>query len=71
MKYLHDYRFSTVNLDDFIKWRKSSQLINSSSIVISFDDGLVETYTTVFPILLTYELLATIFIVTGFIGKNN
>lgn len=41
------------------------------SLVITFDDGWVDNYTNVFPILQEYGLTATIFVATGFIGQPN
>jgi len=70
MKYLYDGGFNTIHLDDIIKWLKDGQPIKGKPVVISFDDGLLETYTTVFPILLKYNLSATIFIVTKYIGRK-
>ena len=45
--------------------------VPEKSLVITFDDGWADNYTNVFPILKEYGLTATIFVVTGFTGKEN
>ena len=45
--------------------------IPNKSLVITFDDGWADNYTNVFPILKEYGLIATIFVITGFIGQAN
>ena len=45
--------------------------IPEKSLVITFDDGWADNYTNMFPILKEYDLTATIFVITGFIGQSN
>ncbi len=40
-------------------------------IVLTFDDGYKDFYTDAFPILQKYQVKATAYIITGFIGKPN
>ena len=41
------------------------------SILITFDDGYEDFYTTACPILTKYGMTATVFVLTGYIGKSN
>lgn len=67
MKYLHDNNYSVINLQDL---EKSFDTQDSSHyVVITFDDGFHDFYTTAFPILKKYNFSATVFLPTGFI-KN-
>ncbi len=39
-------------------------------VVLTFDDGYLDNYTTVFPLLKQYQMKATIFIITDMIGAE-
>jgi peptidoglycan/xylan/chitin deacetylase (PgdA/CDA1 family) len=39
-------------------------------IALTFDDGWIDTYTTAYPILLRYQLPATVFLCTGLMDTN-
>ena len=41
------------------------------SVVITFDDGYEDFYTSAYPILKKYGLTATVFVLAGYIGKLN
>jgi peptidoglycan/xylan/chitin deacetylase (PgdA/CDA1 family) len=42
----------------------------SRPIVITFDDGYESTYTNAFPVLRKYGFHATVFMVSGFVGRH-
>lgn len=66
MKYLHDNGYTTIDFSEIRSYRKYKK-----PIVITFDDGYEDNYTNAYPILKKYAFKATVFIVSGFIGKNN
>lgn len=68
MKYLHESNYSVINLQDLensFDTRDSSQYV-----VITFDDGFRDFFTTAFPILKKYNFSATVFLPTGFIDNE-
>jgi peptidoglycan/xylan/chitin deacetylase (PgdA/CDA1 family) len=44
--------------------------VHDKTVVLTFDDGRDDNYTHLFPILKKYGMRATIFSITGFIGKT-
>ena len=65
MEYLHTNRYITLSLDQLL----NNESVPQKSLVITFDDGWADNYTNVFPTLKEYSLTATIFVISGFIGK--
>ena len=63
IKYIKN-NFNVLKFDD--DWTK----VTNDSIVITFDDGYVDNLLYALPILEKYEVPATIFVSTGFIGKK-
>jgi peptidoglycan/xylan/chitin deacetylase (PgdA/CDA1 family) len=68
MGYLHNNGYKTLHFDQLLN---SETQIPEKSLVVTFDDGWVDNYTNVFPILKEYGLTATVFVITGFVGKEN
>jgi len=65
MKYLKDNGYTTIHLSDLAK-RK----VPKKSIVLSFDDGLDDFYTTALPILQKYGFTASDGVITGMVGAH-
>jgi peptidoglycan/xylan/chitin deacetylase (PgdA/CDA1 family) len=69
LKYLKDNNYKTVFLSEL------SELINqkkdiSKHCVITFDDGWLDNYTNMFPILIRNKIKVSIFITSGFTGTS-
>jgi peptidoglycan/xylan/chitin deacetylase (PgdA/CDA1 family) len=67
MEYLLTNRYTTLSLDQLL----NDESVPQKSLVITFDDGWANNYTCVFPILKNYGFTATIFVISGSIGKAN
>lgn len=70
MKFLHDFNFKTLTLEEFYKWKKGEIEVPFNSVLITFDDGLLSNYKYAFPILKKYNINATIFIVGKYSNKE-
>jgi len=71
MDYLASHGYHTISLDEL-----GSALLNhgglpSKPIVITLDDGYMDSYTAAFPILKNHGFKATNFIITGLVGGPN
>lgn len=69
MKFLKDGGYTTVTLDDLTNAWKIGTPLPEKPIIITFDDGYEDFYTTAFPILKQHHFKATIYVVTEFIDK--
>ncbi|NQU95888.1 MAG: polysaccharide deacetylase family protein [Candidatus Omnitrophica bacterium] len=71
MKFLSDHDYNVIPLAEFVKRIKRNERIPHKTLTITFDDGLKNNFTNAYPVLKKYNFLATIFIVTDFMGKKN
>jgi peptidoglycan/xylan/chitin deacetylase (PgdA/CDA1 family) len=68
IRYLQNY-YQLINLPDLKKDSKYSR-DKKDFVVLTFDDGYYDNYKFAFPILRKYNIPATIFVTTGYIGTN-
>ena len=71
MKFLKDHKYNVIPLEEFANSLKEKKPMPRDTIVITFDDGHIDNYQYAYPILRKYNLPATMFIITGEIGKEN
>lgn len=63
-------KYSIISLDNILSYLKGKIKLPARSFVITIDDGYRDNYLNAYPILKKYNLPATIFLVTDYIGKN-
>ncbi len=63
MAYLKTKGYKTLTLDQYIDQVKTGKNPSQKSVLLTIDDGYLDAYTTVFPILKEYGFVATFFIV--------
>jgi len=69
MKHLRDSGYRALDLDEAIRSFELGENL-AKRVVITFDDGLRDFYTTAYPILKEYNFSATMFLPTGFISDK-
>lgn len=60
-----------ISLEEAVKLLKKSEKLQDSYIVLTFDDGYEDIYTTVFPVLARLNLPATVFLPVGYISPRD
>ena len=69
LKYLRRNKYETILLDEFID--NANEISSDKVIALSFDDGYLDNWIYVFPLLKKFEFNATIFISPETVDKQN
>ena len=64
MEYLHNQGYNTITLDQLYDYLENGTELPNKPIVITFDDGYVDNYKNVLPILKEYNMKATLFMIS-------
>lgn len=71
MQWLHQQGFQTLSLAEAAKLVRIGQPFRERTCVVTFDDGYETVYREAFPILQEVGFTATVFLITGYCGKQN
>ena len=69
LKYFKDNGYQTVLIDDLLNYFDTGKPLPAKAIAITFDDGRYGQYKWAYFLLKKYEMKATFFITTGWIGR--
>ncbi|MBP2655253.1 MAG: polysaccharide deacetylase [Firmicutes bacterium] len=69
MDYLASQGYSAVTLEDLTQYMAGSGQLPDKPVVITFDDGYQDNYTTALPIMEKYGMRSTVFVITDKIGQ--
>lgn len=69
LSYLKSHGFTTVTLDDLVLALTGAHDLPQKPIILTFDDGYDDVYSTVYPLLRASGMVGTSYVVTNFIGK--
>lgn len=67
VEYLKEEGFSNIDLEQLLSGKEKKD----KQIAFTFDDGYESVYQNAFPVLKRYGFSATIFLITGYTGKEN
>lgn len=70
MQYLKEQGYTAISLLEFAKAKKGKFVLPEKPIIITFDDGYANNYTTAMPIMEQYGMKGTVFMVVNDIGKD-
>jgi len=71
MQYLKENGYTAISLLEFAKAKKGKFTLPEKPIIITFDDGYENNYTTAMPIMEKYGMKGTMFMVANDIGKQD
>ncbi|MDD5072916.1 MAG: polysaccharide deacetylase family protein [Candidatus Omnitrophica bacterium] len=69
MKYLRDRKYDIVSSAQLADMINSGKKIPRNIVAVTFDDGYLDNYLNAFPVFKEYKIPATIFVISGSIGK--
>lgn len=69
MAYLVKNGYTAVTPADVLAALQNKNKLPQKSVLLTFDDGYEDFYQTVYPVLRSDHLRATLFVVTGFVGE--
>jgi peptidoglycan/xylan/chitin deacetylase (PgdA/CDA1 family) len=69
MQWLKDNGYTTLTLAEAYRFFSENKPVPKKSVVLTFDDGYVDNYTLMYPILKKYGFKATIFVITDTVDK--
>lgn len=67
---LHNKGYQTISLSDVALHMKGEKKLDAKSIALTFDDGYLDNWIVVYPLLKKYGFSGTIFVPTDFIDYN-
>ena len=71
MQFLSDSSFNVVSLEEIASCIREDRPFPPKTVAITFDDGFKNNFDIAYPILKEHGFTATIFLVTGYCGRNN
>ncbi len=71
LQYLKDEGYSTISLYALHDALLTGSSLPDKPVVLTFDDGYLDHYTYVFPLLQAYDFTGTFFVITGLLDANH
>ncbi len=69
LAYFQRAGYTTISLDDLAAALRDRAALPDKPVILTFDDGYVDFYTNAYPLLERYNAKATIYIISGRVGK--
>lgn len=69
LDYLQAEGYTTITLQDFMRAVHGKKNLPDKPIVLTFDDGYADNYSTMLPILEAHSMTAVVYVITNEVGK--
>ena len=70
LDYLQAEGYTTITMQDFMRAKKGKQELPAKPVILTFDDGYEDNYTTLLPMLEQRHMNGTVYMVTNSIGRK-
>lgn len=70
MKLLYDWEYTPVTIDMLLKAIRAGAELPPRPVIITFDDGHIDNYTTAFPIMQKFGFTGVLYIVGNYMGTD-
>jgi peptidoglycan/xylan/chitin deacetylase (PgdA/CDA1 family) len=71
LRYLAQHRYQSITLNDLALHLTVGKPLPPNPIILTFDDGYADAYTSAFPLLQEYGLVGTFFLVTAYLDHQD
>jgi len=71
LEFLKNHGYHTISLRMLYQHLQSGMSLPKKPVVLTFDDGYEDNLIHALPLLNQYEMTATVFIIAGWVGRNN
>ncbi|GAC1344878.1 MAG: hypothetical protein NVSMB27_06370 [Ktedonobacteraceae bacterium] len=71
LRYLHEHGYTVLSLTEAIDILDGKKMAPSRPILLTFDDGYVDNLYVALPVLRTYGMTATLFVISAYVGQTN
>ena len=70
LDFLQAEGYTTITLQDFMRAVHGKATLPDKPIVLTFDDGYTDNYSTMLPILEVHKMTAVVYVITNEVGKS-
>lgn len=70
LQYLRTAGYETITLDDLLNALARGSVLPAKSVILTFDDGYEDNYTSAFPLLAKYGMVAHFFVLTDVVNAR-
>ena len=70
LDFLQAQGYTTITLQDFMRAVHGKATLPEKPIVLTFDDGYADNYSTMLPILESHKMTAVVYVITNEVGKS-
>ncbi len=71
MRFIKESGYRVLTVDEYVEITRSGGRFPPKSVVITFDDGLLDNFTNAYPVLIKYGIPSAMFVPSAYVGQVN